>query len=64
MNVGHNIRRIRKARGITQERLAEEAGISQAMLCQVEKGLKNPSLLVSAEMAKILCCRIEDFLKD
>ncbi len=64
MNVGHNIRRIRKARGITQERLAEEAGISQAMLCQVEKGLKNPSLLVSAEMAKILGCRIEDFLKD
>ena len=64
MNVGHNIRRIRKARGITQERLAEEAGISQSMLCQVEKGLKNPSLLVSAEMAKILGCRIEDFLKD
>lgn len=64
MSVGSNIRCIRKARGITQERLAEEAGISQAMLCQVEKGLKNPSLLVSAEMAKILGCRIEDFLKD
>ena len=64
MNVGHNIRRIRKARGITQERLAEEAGISQAMLCQVEKGLKNPSLLVSAEITKILGYLIEEFLKD
>lgn len=64
MSVGRNIRRIRESRSMTQEYLAEEAGISQAMLCQIEKGIKNPSLQVSAEMAKLLGCRIEDFLED
>lgn len=64
MSVGRNIRRIREAREMTQEHLASEAGISQPMLCQIEKGTKNPSLQVAAEMAKVLECRIEDLLVD
>lgn len=62
MSVGTNIRRIRERKGLSQVQLSEQAGISQAMLCQVERGTKVPSLLLSAELAKILQCDINDFL--
>lgn len=62
MSVGENILRIRKDKGITQSYLAEQVGISQAMLCQIERGTKNPSLQVGIEIAKMLECRVEDLL--
>ncbi len=62
MSVGENILRIRKDKGITQAYLAEQVGISQAMLCQIERGTKNPSLQVGIEIAKMLECRVEDLL--
>ncbi|MCI8490445.1 MAG: helix-turn-helix transcriptional regulator [Lachnospiraceae bacterium] len=43
MSVGENIRRIREEKELTQAYVAENAGISQAMLCQIERGTKNPS---------------------
>lgn len=51
MSVGDNIRRARLERGMTQAYLAEKAGITQAMLCQIERGMKNPSLQVGKEIA-------------
>lgn len=64
MSVGENIRRIREEKNLTQAYVAEEAGISQAMLCQIERGTKNPSLQVSAEIARLLKCSLDSFLKD
>ena len=46
MSVGANIRRIREEKGLTQAYVAEQAGITQAMLCQIERETKNPSLQV------------------
>lgn len=62
MSVGENIRHIRKEKGITQAYVAEKAGISQAMLCQIERGTKNPSLQVGKEIADILGCSIDSLL--
>lgn len=62
MSVGENIRRIRESRQITQVWLAEKVGISQAMLCQIERGTKNPSLQVGRDIANILNCKIDDLL--
>lgn len=61
MSVGANIRRRREKLGLTQAYVAEEAGITQAMLCQIERGSKNPSLQVSLEIARILQCKVETF---
>lgn len=63
MSVGTNIRRRRMALGLSQAYVAEQAGVSQPMLNQVERGTKNPSLQVSAGIAKALQCKIEDFLE-
>lgn len=62
MSIGENIRRIRESRQITQVWLAEKVGISQAMLCQIERGTKNPSLQVGRDIADILHCKIDDLL--
>ena len=59
MGVGDNIKRLREAKGISQRQLAQEAGISQAMLCQIERGTKNPSLPVGLDLAGALEVRVE-----
>lgn len=60
MSVGENIRSRREALGLSQVQVAAEAGIAQSMLCQIERGTKNPSLQVSMEIARILKCNVED----
>lgn len=64
MSVGENIRRIRTNKGITQAYLAEHVGISQSMLCQIERGTKNPSLQIGTEIARLLECTVEDLLTE
>lgn len=52
--VGKNIRFFRRARGITQEMLAEKAGISGSYVGYLERGEKLPSLELLAKIAVIL----------
>ena len=62
MSVGENIRRIRENKSLTQAYVAEQVGISAAMLCQIERGTKNPSLQVGKEIADVLGCSLEHLL--
>lgn len=64
MSVGENIRKLRESKGLTQVWLADQIGVTQAMLCQIERGTKNPSLQVGAEIAKALCCQLDDLLAE
>lgn len=43
MNVGKSIKEIRKGKGMSQEQLAKEAGITQAALSQIENGTRPGS---------------------
>ena len=40
--VGANIRRLRKAKGLTQEQLAHEAEIAMRFIAGIEWGEENP----------------------
>lgn len=62
MNIGANIKSRREVLELSQAYVAKQAGISQPMLCQIERGTKNPSLQVGAEIARILQCNIDDLL--
>lgn len=62
MSVGANIRTRREELGLSQMEIAEKAGVSQAMLCQIERETKNPSLQVAAEIAKALRCELTELL--
>lgn len=44
MNLGINIRNIRKRRGQTQKEFASLCGISQAYLSKIEGNIKEPNL--------------------
>lgn len=46
-----NVRRIRKARGLTQERLAEEAGLHLTDIARIETLRRDPGVKVIAKIA-------------
>jgi transcriptional regulator with XRE-family HTH domain len=52
--LGRNLRRLRRRRGLTQEELAFEAGIDLTYMGGIERGKRNPTLLVLARIAKAL----------
>lgn len=52
--VGANIRRLRKAKGLTQEQLAHEAGVAMRYIAGVERGEENPSLKFLVKIADAL----------
>ena len=52
--VALNIRRIRVARGLSQEALAHEAVIDRSYMSRLERGLENPTIGVLDRLAKVL----------
>ena len=52
--VGENCARIRKGKGLTQERLSELCGLSQQYLSGLERGKRNPTIVTIYEIAQAL----------
>ena len=52
--VGFNIRRIREERNLSQEELADLAGLHRAYIGQIERGEKNIGLKNLEKIAKAL----------
>lgn len=52
--VGRNVRKIRKAKGLTQEVLAEVAGVSQQYVSDLERGRRNPSVITLYVLAQAM----------
>jgi transcriptional regulator with XRE-family HTH domain len=53
-NLASNVRRLRKARGWTQDSLAAEAEVEQAAISLIENGRSNPTLLMLENIASAL----------
>ena len=52
--VGRNTRRIRLAKGLTQEQFADRSGFSQQYLSDLERGRRNPTVVTLFELASAL----------
>lgn len=52
--VAETVRRARKASGLSQEDLALEAGLDRTYISQVERGLRNVTIVVLARIAGAL----------
>ena len=52
--VGQNIKIVRKERGLSQEGLAFECGLHRTYISGVERGVRNPTVLVLEQIAKAL----------
>lgn len=51
---GNTLKRIRVKRGLSQEKLAELAGLHRTYVSTVERGLRNVSLLNIEKLARAL----------
>lgn len=66
--LARNVRRLRTKRGLSQEALAEEVGLRQAQISEIESGTNNITLDNLHRLAVVLgvrpCELIDDRLKD
>ncbi|MCB9800567.1 MAG: helix-turn-helix transcriptional regulator [Pseudomonadales bacterium] len=51
---GKHLRQLREAKGWTQEELADKAGMHFTYIGQIERGLRNPSLINLERLARAL----------
>ena len=52
--VGRNVRRYRELKGISQEELAFDAKLHRTYVSGVERGVRNPTVLIVAKLANAL----------
>jgi transcriptional regulator with XRE-family HTH domain len=52
--VGRNVRRLRLARGFTQEQFSEASGFTQQYISGLERGARNPTVVSLFELAVAL----------
>jgi transcriptional regulator with XRE-family HTH domain len=52
--LGQNVRQSREAKELTQEKLAEKAGLDPTYISGIERGLRNPGIKNVARLARAL----------
>jgi transcriptional regulator with XRE-family HTH domain len=57
-----NIKRLRAARGLAQERLGLESGVDRTMVSKIERRIANPTLEMLVKLANTLEVPIGDLL--
>ena len=62
-DVGRLVRRGRAKRGITRRKLAQDSGISERYLAQIESGQGNPSVIVLKAIAEAIEMAIIELLR-
>lgn len=49
-----NLRKLRQARGLSQEAFADEAGLHRTYVSDIERGARNPTITVVDRLAQAL----------
>lgn len=62
--VGLNFSRLRREKGFTQERYAEISGVTQQYVSDLERGLRNPTVVTLFHLASALGVKPSDLLAE
>ena len=62
MNIGKNIAVLRKSKGITQEALADELGVSPQAVSKWENNSSCPDISLLTDIAKFFCVTVDELL--
>jgi transcriptional regulator with XRE-family HTH domain len=62
--VGRNVRQNRERVGVSQEELAYRAGLDRTYVSGIERGIRNPTVLVLQDLAGVLKVRPADLLSE
>ena len=55
-----NLKTLRRARGLSQEELAQKVGVRRETIGNLENGKYNPSLKLAMDIAKVFGCTVEE----
>ena len=61
--VARNLRKLRVARGLSQEALAVDAEIDRTYVSRLERGMENPTVAVLDRIANALSIKIVDLFE-
>lgn len=61
---GRSMRSFRKQRGLSQDDLALAAKLSRNYVSDIERGVRNPSLLALVRLSRALRLPLRDILED
>ena len=61
-DLASNLKVIRKAKGLAQERLALDAGVDRTVVSTIERGVTNPSLEILLRLANHLDVHVGQLL--
>ena len=64
MSIGENIKRLRTKCNLSQLELAEQVGVIQSMIAQIERGSKVQTMPLGKEIATALKCGIEELMTE
>lgn len=64
MGFGAEVRRLRKARGLSLEQLAEKAGLSRNYIATLETKPRDPSLTTLRSIARALQVPVSELMKE
>jgi transcriptional regulator with XRE-family HTH domain len=64
LTLSENIRQLRGQRGLSQERLALEAGVDRTLVSKIERVIANPTLDVLVKLAIALQVPVTRLLKN
>lgn len=60
-HVGKNVARLRKEKGWSQEQLAFECGLHRTYISGVERGIRNPTIVVLEQISLALRVPVSEF---
>ena len=60
--LGRNLRRLREAKGWSQEAFADEAGVHRTYVSDIERAARNPTITVVEKLAAPLGVTAADLL--
>jgi transcriptional regulator with XRE-family HTH domain len=60
---GERLRELRHAAGLTQEALADRAGLPHTHISAMERGIKLPNLLTLLRLAVALDCKVAKLVR-
>jgi putative transcriptional regulator len=61
--ITNRVKELRTARGMTQEQLAEAAGVSRQSINSIERNRYVPSLELALIFARVFACPTDDIFK-
>lgn len=64
MDIGHKLKELRTAKGLTQEELADRAELSKGFISQLERDIASPSIATLVDILQCLGSDLKSFFND